>query len=926
MHQFYDDSLRRIEELEEYDKDFALRVLSFVFYARRPLSRDELIHALSVESGATDLDSDALYPKVLLFSASSGLIRVDDKSSSVHLAHHTLYEHLDRFCQRQLMDREGELATACLTYLLFEPFRTGPCDTVADMVGRLSHYSLLEYACQYWPSHATKFMDGEVKTLALSLLSEKSRVATCAQLLHLPRHRVGEWHKKYPCDFTCLHAAAYWGLDKAVVLSLKTGVDVDCQDSNGATPLLLAAEYGHTETATLLLDATSDVDFCNNLGETALTLAARYGHEAIVRLLLERGANSLAEDVEGWTALHWAIMRRHDNISKILLSRIASNQSDKVQHNKALVLAAEAGNPATIQMLLDEGAEVDYTDDQDSTPLHWAVPLGHIEAARVLLSRGANPGSRDRYDHTPMHWAVPYHAIARLLANYGADVRATNRTGQSALLWAALAGMTETVETLIQLGAEIDGCDRYNFTALHAAALQGHIAIVRILLREGASADKRDMDGWTALDAAVLTGRSDVIDLLISPTDNGRDIATQAANRLNDVDMRSLMEEMAARKSVGSTVVSGLRSAINSEHDLRLRELLASVAQADIDAEDELCGSTALTYAAWFGKEEIVRLLLDHGADVDLRERSGRTALHWAAWSGYPDMVADLVERGATIDMRVFGWTAMLLAARTWQHRIVLYLVEHGANVSAKDFHGRTALHWSCIHGDIYLAEELIRLGANVDDRDHCGQTALQWAVAGRHYSIASMLLRRNAKARLQASDGSSALHLAAYTGQPDVATLLLNWEQRQEGRRAGWENTCVACVDSDSFTALDMAKLTGNLHVAEILSRQYTNGHTHNDSHSLITNGQWAGGSRTQGQLRAPPLDIAKEEEDDYVSADNFADGLGRRLIGRQARQWLRERQMSASLSSPSTGSAFGISNVPGPVQHTDSGSRPSS
>ncbi|KAJ6440681.1 C6 transcription factor [Purpureocillium lavendulum] len=316
VHQFYDDSLRRIEELDEYDKDFALRVLSFVFYARRPLSTDELIHALSVEPGATDLGSDALYPKVLLFSASSGLIR-----------------------------------------------------------------------------------------------------------------------------------------------------------------------------------------------------------------------------------------------------------TDKLQHNKALILAAEAGNPAAIQMLLDEGAEVDYADDQGS--------------------------SRDRYDHTPMHWAVPHHALAQLLAAHGADVRATNRTGQSALLWAALAGKADAVETLIQLGADIDGGDRYNFTALHAAALEGHGAIVRILL--------------------------------------------------NDVDMRFLMEEMAARKSVGSTVVSGLRSAINSEHELRLRELLASGAQADIDAEDELCGSTALTYAAWFGKEEIVRLLLDHGADINLRERSGRTALHWAAWSGYPDMVVDLV-------------------------------------------------------------------------------------------------------------------------------------------------------------------------------------------------------------------------------------------------------------------------------------------
>lgn len=122
---------------------------------------------------------------------------------------------------------------------------------------------------------------------------------------------------------------------------------------------------------------------------------------------------------------------------------------------------------------------------------------------------------------------------------------------------------------------------------------------MQILLSKKGGANKRDVDGWTALDAALLTERSDPVELLVGYMDNGRDIATHATKRLNKADMRSLMDEMGDRKSVGSTVVSGLRSVINSDHDLRLLELLAS--GADIDAEDELCGSTALTYAAWYG-------------------------------------------------------------------------------------------------------------------------------------------------------------------------------------------------------------------------------------------------------------------------------------------------------------------------------------
>ena len=86
---------------------------------------DELTHVLSVDPGAEDLHSDVLYDKVLVFATSSGLIQVDEGSSRVRLAHYMLDEHLreSSFATRMLAGLEKSLATACLTYLSFEPLR-----------------------------------------------------------------------------------------------------------------------------------------------------------------------------------------------------------------------------------------------------------------------------------------------------------------------------------------------------------------------------------------------------------------------------------------------------------------------------------------------------------------------------------------------------------------------------------------------------------------------------------------------------------------------------------------------------------------------------------------------------------------------------------------------------------------------------------
>ncbi|KAH7114772.1 ankyrin repeat protein, partial [Dactylonectria estremocensis] len=111
----------------------------------------------------------------------------------------------------------------------------------------------------------------------------------------------------------------------------------------------------------------------------------------------------------------------------------------------------------------------------------------------------------------------------------------------------------------------------------------------------------------------------------------------------------------------------------------------------------------------------LVELLLENGADPNRRERHGRTALHIAAGDGYSDIVRILVENGADVDAKVHGWTPMLLAAKAWRFRIPDYLIERGANVNAADYHGRRALHWAVHHGGVTLARLLLQRGAEIE-------------------------------------------------------------------------------------------------------------------------------------------------------------------------------------------------------------------
>jgi ankyrin repeat protein len=116
--------------------------------------------------------------------------------------------------------------------------------------------------------------------------------------------------------------------------------------------------------------------------------------------------------------------------------------------------------------------------------------------------------------------------------------------------------------------------------------------------------------------------------------------------------------------------------------------------------------------------------------------------LHWCTEYGDLEKVKQLVEGGANIEESQFGKTALIVASLKGYFEIVVYLVEHGANVAHFDKDGKTALHWACDGRprDLSLVIFLLEHGASVADRDSRGMTAFLYAARKRKFPIGRLL------------------------------------------------------------------------------------------------------------------------------------------------------------------------------------------
>jgi uncharacterized protein len=241
-----------------------------------------------------------------------------------------------------------------------------------------------------------------------------------------------------------------------------------------------------------------------------------------------------------------------------------------------------------------------------SLTLFSAVDGGCTELVAELLDHGASVDARDRFGARPLsHAARSGHLpMVDLLLARGAPIDARNLAGATALYMAVEANRTPVAERLIERGADVNLPGRSNITPVSAAAFKGNDGLVEALLVHGAADREPDQTGKTPIVYAAAAARLDVVTRLLA---RHIDVNARYPNDLTLL-MWACGPDEAAPESEAVKIVQHLMDA-----------------GASIDDRDDR-GRTALMIAAEGGRSAIVDVLLAHGADRSLKDKTGKRA------------------------------------------------------------------------------------------------------------------------------------------------------------------------------------------------------------------------------------------------------------------------------------------------------------
>jgi len=186
---------------------------------------------------------------------------------------------------------------------------------------------------------------------------------------------------------------------------------------------------------------------------------------------------------------------------------------------------------------------------------------------------------------------------------------------------------------------------------------------------------------------------------------------------------------------------------------------------------------TALHWAAQSGHSEVVKSLLNKGAQIDAADSRNTTPLHFAADGGHLDTMRQLMERGASLQAKdADGDTPLHYAAVRNHGACVSSLLEKGAQPDALNFGNQTALHLAAQGGAKDAVAALVKAGAAKELRDNMGRTPLVLGVRERGGpEVAQTLIQAGADIQSRDKNGWSALMMAAMRGSREIVDMLLD-------------------------------------------------------------------------------------------------------------------------------------------------------
>lgn len=639
---------------------------------------------------------------------------------------------------------------------------------------------------------------------------------------------------------TPLHEAVENGHSGIVYLLLQRGSKINARSSGNKTPLHIALENYRPNIALLLLDyvpnnaETFEFDIQNSDGATPLILAVERNYFVVVRVLLERGAEADMEGPRGRTALHLAAKFGQDHILNILLENNAYENHTDLEGNTALHLAARRGHGECIKRLLEAKASPDIRARDGLTPLDVACSRGQTSAAEALI----RPCQSLRRLDVSFLYAIVSQSfdIARLLLNEGADKNAKNKIGETALHLAAINSDTKTMELLLFRRADLETRDRRQQTPLMVAVRKNSIPCVQMLLDAGANPDTQDDHRYTPIFYACRTGADNMVELLLKAKAplKGRGLST-----LDDFLMFAFTNflpsvvKIIAQHAIKISRQPGLVSPTAIPHIIRHRksglvDIVNIMIENGLDLTEPVQDQeTILHKAAEEGAFDLVELLIPLvPQDLDKTNEKNGTPLQVAASRGHDNIVKVLLEHGADPAKGSGRFGAPLHAAVSlggnrnhgvyhdgFSKTIRLLLThEKGEDLlNQQAGYFGSVLQAAADAGIDIICEKLLLFKAYLDLKQLSGAhgTPFHMAVFAKNRNIVNLFLEEaipELSPETLDQEGRLPVHLAASVDRADMVTLLTN------------EKTTVLARDYQGRHTLHFAAASGSVKTARMI------------------------------------------------------------------------------------------------------------
>src|SRR5215475_8893044 len=406
-------------------------------------------------------------------------------------------------------------------------------------------------------------------------------------------------------------------------------------------------------------------------------------------------------NVDGSTPLQWAVYSGDVAEVRRLLKAGADVSLANNYGATPMTLAAEVANTDMLKLLLEVGANVDSPNPEGQTALMAVARTGNVEAAKLLVDKGATVDAKEKWGgQTALMWASArrHPQMMQLLISKGADVNARS--------------IDRDYQRHVTAEGRPKSLDSGGLTPLLYAARENCLACVEVLLRNGVDIDLPDPDGVSPLLLAIMNVNWDLAkQLILAGADvNQWDIFGEAPlftaiglrNQLNGG--HGSIDPLNETK--GITIVRMLLDhGANPNMQLFFRP-------ANLRGSTNTRGSTPLIRAAANADMEMMKLLLERGADVNLIMADRQTAIMAVLAGRAPEpqalqLLQVLHDAGADVNVTALinhreesrGGTALHYAVRKRYKEVIKKLAEWGIDMNAKDQDGLTALDYTQSRG-----------------------------------------------------------------------------------------------------------------------------------------------------------------------------------------------------------------------------------